>query len=484
MTVRFGACIAVDDVTLAAQPGEVLAIVGENGAGKSTLMNVLFGLVRPTQGEVRVDGARVQFTGARDAIRAGVGMVHQHFRLVATLSVAENIALGNEPVRGRGLLFDVDTARERTRLLASSLGFTIDADAIVGELSVGAQQRVEIMKSLARGAKTLILDEPTAVLTPQEADDLFHTLRALAKSGAAVIFISHKLKEVQALASRIAVMRAGKLVDIVAGGTAPAELARLMVGRALVEALPRAMGKPGEAALTLDGVSVVDARGGRALTDVSLSVQAGEIVGVAGVEGNGQSELAAVAAGLLRPDAGTVKRQGGATVGYVPGDRLRDAVAPGLSVEENLVLGRHREPGFRGRFGIGSARVAIHAHALRCEEELDVRPRDPSLPISALSGGNQQKAVLARELSRAPSVLVAAHPTRGVDVGAVEAIHARLLAERDRGAAILLLSSDLTEILALCDRVVVLYNGSLVHETRAADTDERKLGAHMLGAAA
>ena len=485
--MRFGACVAVDSVSLQADDGEILAIVGENGAGKSTLMNVLFGLVRPTTGDLFVRGKSAAFRGPRDAIAAGIGMVHQHFRLVHTLTVAENVALGFEPRRGAWV--DAREAERRVETLAAELGFSIDPHALVETLPVGAQQRVEILKSLARGAGVLILDEPTAVLTPQESDDLFRVVRALAAAGKTVLFISHKLGEVMAVSTRIAVMRAGALVaQFSTAATSAREVSRTMVGRDVITSLPRKPFAPGAAAMRLDRVS---ARGVPRLHEISLELHAGEILGIAGVEGNGQAELVEVVTGLRAPESGRVEILGrdctratpadvsAAGLGHVPGDRLRDAVVADLSVEDNLLLGRQREPRFRR--GPAVAREAVHTYAVASLDGFDVRPRDPALPLRALSGGNQQKAVLARELSRRPKVLVAAHPTRGVDIGAVEQIHRRLLEERDRGTAILLVSADLGEILALSDRVAVMYGGRIVHVTDAAETDERALGAHMTG---
>jgi len=478
ITKRFGRLVANDEVSLSAAPGEILAVVGENGAGKTTLMNVLYGIHRPDSGEIRRRGERIELESPRDAIRAGIGMVHQHFRLVRDLTVAENVVLGTEPTRGVWL--DRGAAEERVRRLAAEVGFSVDPRAVIERLSVGAQQRVEILKALTCGAEVLVLDEPTAVLTPQESDELLRMLKRLAEAGKTILFVSHKLSEVTSVSTRVAVLRGGRLVATLAtADTTPRELATLMVGREPVPLRARAAREPGPEVLVLDGVSANDERGVPALRDVSLRVRAGEIVGVAGVEGNGQHELVEVATGLLAPGGGRVTLP--PSVGHVPGDRLRDGVVADMTVKENAVLGRHREPAFRR--GPAQRLDAIREHARRLVEAFDVRPPDEDAPLRALSGGNQQKAVVARELDRVPELLVAAHPTRGVDVGAIERIHAALLAERDRGAAVLLVSSDLTEILALADRVLVLYEGRITHETAARATDERALGPYMTGAA-
>ena len=494
VTRRFGALVAVDGVSLSIPRGEVFAIVGENGAGKSTLMNVVYGIHRPDAGTIRVRGEVASFRSPADAIAAGIGMVHQHFTLVRTLTVAENVALGDEPTRG-AWTFDRRAAEEKVAALARELGFTIDPRALAGDLPVGGQQRVEILKSLSRGAETLLLDEPTAVLTPQEADELFGVLRRLAAQGKSVVFVSHKLTEVMAVSSRVAVMRAGRVVaGFATAQTNAREIAREMVGRD-PEPLPaKTPSAPGASVLTLEGVSASDDRGLPALRALSLEVRAGEIVGVAGVEGNGQSELVEVIAGLRRASAGTVRVLGrdarasspaallDGGLAHIPGDRLHRGVIAEMSVAENVLLGRHREARFSGRFGLD--RAAVEAEAARVAEALDVRPRDASVPLGSLSGGNQQKAVVGRELGRSPKLLLAVHPTRGVDVGAIERIHAALLAERERGVGILLVSADLGEVLALADRIVVLYGGRIVHHADAGTTDERALGPHMTGAGA
>ena len=494
VTRRFGALTAVDAVSLVIPRGEVFAIVGENGAGKSTLMNVVYGIHRADAGTIRVRGEAVSFRSPADAIEAGIGMVHQHFTLVRTLTVAENVSLGDEPVRG-AWTFDRRASEEKVKALAKDLGFTIDPRALVGDLPVGGQQRVEILKSLSRGAETLLLDEPTAVLTPQESDELFAVLRRLAAQGKSVVFVSHKLQEVMAVSSRVAVMRAGRLTAQLDTATTTAkDIAREMVGRDPEPLPPKAAALPGAPVLVLEGVSARDDRGLPALRDVSLEVRAGEIVGVAGVEGNGQAELVEVIAALRPADAGAIRVLGrdarratpaqllDGGLAHIPGDRLHRAVIAEMSVGENVLLGRHRERRFSGALGLD--RAAMAAEAARVAEALDVRPRDPSVPLGSLSGGNQQKAVVGRELGRAPKLLLADHPTRGVDVGAIERIHAAILAERARGVGVLLVTADLGELLALADRVVVLYGGRIAHRVDASATDERALGPHMTGAGA
>ena len=489
----------LDDVSLDVAPSEVVAIVGENGAGKSSLMNVLYGLYRPDAGEVRVRGRPVALKGPRDAIHLGIGMVHQHFMLVPALTVAENVVLGREP-RRRGLL-DLRRAAEEVSDTSKRLGLSIDPGARVEDLAVGAQQRVEIVKALHRGAEVLILDEPTAVLTPQESDELQKVVRRLADAGRSVIFISHKLREVLSLADRIAVMRRGRKVAEVAARDASLEsVAEMMVGGEMARRAPAVVGaRPldqaedgwvGRPVLEARDVSTPRRPPAVALSQVCLEARGGEIVGIAGVDGNGQRELVEVLAGLrdaagsvrvcgeevLGRDPGRVRALG---VGHVPEDRLLRGIVGGMTVEENLALGRHRSPPFaRG------IRIDMRGRRARAEsllESYDVRPRDPSRRAAELSGGNQQKVVLARELDAGPRLLVAAQPTRGLDVAAVVAIHDRLRAHRDSGAAVLLVSFDLEELLALADRLYVLFEGRVIGELPRAEFDERRIGRWMLG---
>lgn len=489
ITRRFGPVIANDQVSLDLAAGEVHALVGENGAGKSTLMRVLYGLHPAQSGRLLVDGREVRIQSPADAMRLGIGMVHQHFLLVDTLTVAENVVLGRE---GTGLFGRLDPARIEREVaeLAQRWRLPLDPRARVRDLSVGEQQRVEIVKALHRGARLLILDEPTAVLTPQEVDELFVVLRGLRDSGTAIVLITHKLAEVAALADRVTVMRGGRVVG---GGPASgfdaARLAELMVGRVPAPLGERRAQAPGETVLEARGLEVLDARGLPAVRGVTLRVGAGEIVGIAGVEGNGQQELLEALTGLRAPHAGTVHVAGQAVTGggarahtaaglaHIPADRLRRGLVAEMTNAENLVLGRQREPG-RGPW-LGGPTLEADARAPLAD--FDVRPADPRALSGRLSGGNQQKLVAARELSRPARVLIAAHPTRGVDLGAVDALHRRLLAARDAGLGVLLVSSELSEVLTLSDRILVLTGGRIVHETTPAATSEHALGLHMLG---
>ena len=495
VTRRFGPVLANDRVSLDVRAGEVLALVGENGAGKSTLMKVLYGLHPPESGTIEVDGRPVRIDSPAAAMKLGLGMVHQHFLLVDTLTVAENVVLGLERRPIFGNFSPADAEREVAELSRRYL--RVDPHARVAGLSVGEQQRVEILKVLYRGARLLILDEPTAVLTPQEVDELFGVLKDMRDHGTAIVLITHKLAEVKALADRVTVMRGGRVV----GGGLASELsieamAELMVGRVPAPLGARAARAPGEPVLEAIELAALDARGLPAVAGVSLSVRAGEIVGVAGVEGNGQHELVECLAGLNALRAGRVRVAGRDVTGqgarahhdaglaHIPADRLRRGLVTEMSAAENLVLGNQREAA-RGPW-LGGPALDAHAKAILAAH--DVRPADPKARAGRLSGGNQQKLVVARELGRAQSsaahparALIAAHPTRGVDLGAIDAIHRRLLAARDAGLGVLLVSSELSEILALSDRILVLASGRVVHETTPDATDERTLGLHMTG---
>lgn len=498
ITKRYGPVTANRDVDLTVLPGTVHAVVGENGAGKSTLMNVLAGMVRPDAGEVWIRGRRIAYNTPTIAIRSGVGMVHQHFMLVDSLTVAENVVLGREPLR-RGLV-DGDEACRVTERLGRQNGLPVDPRARVGSLSVGERQRVEILKLLYRGADLLILDEPTAVLTPGEAGGLFAMLRAFAAGGSAIVLITHKLDEVMAVSDRVTVLRHGTNAgDLATADTSPRELARRMVGR-LPEILARGPGTfPTPAAgtgtppvlevqnLVVQGESV------RALDRVSLVVRPGEILGVAGVQGNGQSELMEAVAGLRRVASGTILLDGcditrrrtglrqGAGIAHIPEDRNDRGLVGDLSVAENLVLGRHRRflSGFGGWKGLDRSRIAKYARD--AVERFDIRPSAIDAPVRGMSGGNAQKVVAAREIGAGPRLLLAGQPTRGVDVGAIETIHRQILATRDRGAGVLLVSSDLSEILALSDRIVVFFGGRIVGEVDAAAATADRLGEWMAG---
>ncbi|UQA58812.1 ABC transporter ATP-binding protein [Polyangium aurulentum] len=493
----FGDCVACDDVSLEVGEGEVVAVVGENGAGKSTAMSVACGLYKPTRGEVRVKGRALEPGSTRAAIAAGIGMVHQHFMLVPPLTIAENVALGAEP--GRGPIFDRKKAEQAVAELSKRLGFGLEPRQLVADCSVATQQRVEILKVLYRGADVLILDEPTAVLAPAEADALLETVRALAAEGKSIIIISHKLREVLAVAARIAVMRRGKLVATVkASETSASKLAALMVGTGADHVDEHGAGAKerkidrGERVAHLRGVRATGDRGLPALEGVDLELFAGEIVAVAGVDGNGQTELAEVLTGLRPVDGGTFELSPAASsrdaVAHIPEDRQRRGLCLSLSVGENLALGRHRA---KGLVKSGPVELVDAAARARLADELittlDVRPTDPSLPAAALSGGNQQKVIVARELLATPrlpgspklALVVAVQPTRGLDLGAIANVHARLREARDAGAAVLVVSLDLDEVRALGDRIVVMARGRVVAELPAG-ADEALIGQHML----
>jgi general nucleoside transport system ATP-binding protein len=489
ITKRFPGVVANDHVDFELAKGEVHALLGENGAGKSTLMNILYGLYHPDEGEIRLEGKPVQIGSPRDAIDLGIGMVHQHFMLIPVMTVAENIVLAVEPTRGP--LLDVDTAEERVRELSAQFGLAVRPEARVASISVGMQQRVEILKALYRGAEILILDEPTAVLTPQEAKDLFAILRSLQADGKSIVFISHKLNEVLDIADRITVLRQGQKVDTVPrGGATQDGLARLMVGREVVLRVEKTPAQPQEPLLVVDDIRVLDERGLEACRGISLEVRAGEIVGLAGVDGNGQTELIDALTGLSRLESGRVlvgardlsdagaRERLDAGVGHIPEDRQARGLVLDFSLAENLALHDFREEP-DSKWGWLYPKRLIQ-RAARLLKEFDVRGGGPQTLAAALSGGNQQKVVVAREVSRDPRVLVAAQPTRGLDVGAIEFVHRRLIKERDEGRAILLVSFELEEILSLSDRILVIYEGRIVGEY-GPDVSEEELGFAMTG---
>ena len=489
ITKRFPGVVANDHVDFELAKGEVHALLGENGAGKSTLMNILYGLYHPDEGEIRLEGKPVQIGSPRDAIDLGIGMVHQHFMLIPVMTVAENIVLAVEPTKGP--LLDVDTAEERVRELSAQFGLAVRPEARVASISVGMQQRVEILKALYRGAEILILDEPTAVLTPQEANDLFAILRSLQADGKSIVFISHKLNEVLDIADRITVLRQGKKVDTVPrGGATQDGLARLMVGREVVLRVEKTPAQPQEPLLVVDDIRVLDERGLEACRGISLEVRAGEIVGLAGVDGNGQTELIDALTGLSRLESGRVlvgardlsdagaRERLDAGVGHIPEDRQARGLVLDFSLAENLALHDFREEP-DSKWGWLYPKRLIQ-RAARLLKEFDVRGGGPQTLAAALSGGNQQKVVVAREVSRDPRVLVAAQPTRGLDVGAIEFVHRRLIKERDEGRAILLVSFELEEILSLSDRILVIYEGQIVGEY-GPDVSEEELGFAMTG---
>ncbi len=488
ITKRFGSFVANDAVDLVIEPGEIHCLLGENGAGKSTLMNVLFGLLHADGGEVLIDGEPVSFNSPRAAMGAGIGMVHQHFMLVPVFTVAENVVLGDEPVR-RGGVLDHRSAAARVREVSARFGFELDPEAMVGDLPVGVQQRVEIVKALVRDAKVLILDEPTAVLTPQETDDLLGIMRGLADAGTAVVFITHKLREVAAVADRITVLRRGKVVGHTVPPVDTTELAGLMVGRDVSLTVAKTQAEPGEVRLAARGLTVVDERGATAVADLDLDVRGGEIVAVAGVQGNGQTELCEAILGL-RPASGSVTVDGRevigrpvhatleAGVGYIPEDRSTDGIIGSFSVAENLVLDLHDRTPFSTGWSYRPNEVRRNAE--QRVAEFDVRTTSVAATASSLSGGNQQKVVLARELSRPLGVLIASQPTRGLDVGSIEFVHKRIVRERDHGTAVLIVSTELDEVLALADRIAVMYGGRIMGVVPGG-TSREVLGLMMAG---
>jgi len=489
ITKQFPGVLANDHVDFELRKGEVHALLGENGAGKSTLMNILYGLYHPDEGEIRLNGKPVRIGSPSDAINLGIGMVHQHFMLIPVMTVAENIVLANEPTNGPFL--DLAGAEERVRELSSQFGLAVRPEARVSSISVGMQQRAEILKALYRGAEILILDEPTAVLTPQEASELFAITRSLQADGRSIIFISHKLNEVLEIADRITVLRQGTQVDtVVREGATPEGLAKLMVGREVVLRVDKTKAEPGETLLAVNELSVLDDRDLPACRGVSLEVKAGEIVGLAGVDGNGQSELIDALTGLRKVEAGQIVVAGkdmtnarardslDLGVGHIPEDRQVRGLVLDFTLAENLALHDFRkEP--ESKWGWLYPRRLIQ-RATGLLKEFDVRGGGPRTLAASLSGGNQQKVVIAREVSRDPNLLVAAQPTRGLDVGAIEFVHRRLVQERDEGRAILLVSFELDEILSLSDRILVIYEGRIVGEY-PPDVSEEELGFAMTG---
>ena len=489
ITKQFPGVLANDRVDFDLTKGEVHALLGENGAGKSTLMNILYGLYHPDEGDIRLEGKPVRIGSPRDAIDLGIGMVHQHFMLIPVMTVAENIVLATEPTKGPFL--DLRGAEERVRELSTQFGLAVRPEARVASISVGMQQRAEILKALYRGAEILILDEPTAVLTPQEARELFAIIRSLQAEGKSIVFISHKLNEVLEIADRITVLRQGKRIDTVPREGATQEgLARLMVGREVVLRVEKPPAEPGATLLQVEDLTVRDERGLEAVRGVSFDVKAGEIVGLAGVDGNGQTELIDALTGLRRPSGGRIVAAGrditsassreclDLGVGHIPEDRQLRGLVLDFTLAENLALHDFRkEPD--SKWGWLYPRRLVQ-RAARLLKEFDVRGGRPQTLASALSGGNQQKVVVAREVSRNPRILVAAQPTRGLDVGAIEFVHRRLVLERDEGRAILLLSFELEEIQSLSDRILVIYEGRIVGEY-APGVSEEELGIAMTG---
>jgi general nucleoside transport system ATP-binding protein len=488
----FGALRANDGVDLVVEWGQVHALLGENGAGKSTLMNVVYGLQRADAGEILLDGQPLHVRGPEDAIRSGIGMVHQHFMLIPPLTVAENVVLGHEESRGGWI--DHRAASQDVVELSSRYGLEVPPDTLVSDLSVGLQQRVEILKALYRGARLLILDEPTAVLTPQEIEGLFEIVRGLKAEGKAVIFITHKLREVMEIADQITVMRRGKVVATTQPRqTSPADLASKMVGRPVLLRVEKGPAHPGEPVLRVSGLTVEDDRGQVAVSDATVDVRAGEIVGIAGVDGNGQAELVEAIVGLRPVKAGRVELLGKDVthastherlehLSHIPADRHRMGAILDMAVFDNVVLETYDRPPFAR--GLVRRLDAVRSFAARVIKDFDIRAESPDERMGSLSGGNQQKVVVARELETKPKVLIAAQPTRGVDVGSIEFIHRQLVAQRDNGLGVLLVSSELDEVLSLSDRVAVIYRGRIVAVVEGDQVDRDRIGLLMAGAAA
>jgi len=489
ITKRFGALTANDHIDLVVQPGEIHALLGENGAGKSTLMNVLYGLYQADEGEILLDDVVQHFRGPGDAMAAGIGMVHQHFMLIPVFTVAENVMLGHEDTKGPGVL-DLPKARAHVRAVAERFGFQVDPDAIVGDLPVGVQQRVEIIKALSRDAQVLVFDEPTAVLTPQETDELMGIMRQLRDEGTSIVFITHKLREVREVADRITVIRLGKVVGEASPTASNTELASMMVGRAVELTVQKDAPNVGEGGLEVRDLRVLTPTGAVVVDGVSFDVRPGEVVAIAGVQGNGQTELAEAIVGLQDRVTGSIRLDGielvgktvrgilDAGVGFVPEDRQEDGLVGGFSVAENLILDRSSDRAFTTAGTI--RRGVLDRFARERIEEFDIRTQGPSQPAGSLSGGNQQKVVIARELNRQLRLFLASQPTRGVDVGSIEFIHKRIIETRDSGIPVLVVSTELDEVAALADRIVVMFRGGIVGIV-PGDTPRDVLGLMMAG---
>lgn len=490
LTKVYGSVRANNGITLHVNRGEIIALLGENGAGKSTLVKQVFGLVTPDDGSIVIGNDPTPVKDPTDAIRRGVGMVHQHFQLVPVMTVAENVVLGHEP--RKGLSLDLAAARKLVREISERHGLAVDPDARIEDLPVGTQQRVEIIKALSRDVDLLILDEPTAVLTPQETDELLQVMRELADRGTSIVFITHKLREVLAVADRVYVLRRGAVVgEVDAKETDAAGLAQLMVGRSVVLRVDKEAPQLGDTVLKIDDLHVTDDRALPAVRGFSLEVRAGEIVGLAGVEGNGQRELVESIAGMRRPTSGSMSLKGKditradpqqthrAGMGHIPENREKHGIVGTYSIADNLVLNRYDEGAFAKRSVRNTA--AVRSNADRWIEEFDIRTPSGSLPAGSLSGGNKQKVVIAREMSIDPVLLLAAQPTRGVDVGSIEFIHRRIVEARDNGAAVLLVSAELDEIMSLSDRIVVVHGGKVVAELDPETADRGEIGRLMAG---
>ena len=493
ISMEFPGVLANDDVSLDIRRGEVFALVGENGAGKTTLMNILYGINEPTDGEVIIGGRKVEHFSPKTAISLGVGMVHQHFMLVPSFTVAQNIVMSKEP-RKLGFLFDNKAAEQKARELVDNYGLVVDPSAVVQEISVGLQQRVEILKTLYRGADILILDEPTAVLTPQETDELFAVIRRVVKEhGMTVIIITHKLYEVMAISDRVGVMRKGRLIGVAdTCDMDEKKLASMMVGRPVLYDRLEKTGVPGEERIRVNDLHVLDNRGLPAVDGLSLSVRAGEVLGIAAIEGNGQSELLEAITGM-RPiesgeisicgqsirgkDPGEIRRLG---LAHIPEDRLATGVSRDASVTDNLIVGRHREKAFN-RFGFHQRTSTIERYAQQVYDNFDIRGAGLEVNVGSMSGGNMQKVVVAREFSFDTPVLIIAQPTRGVDVGAIEFIHSRIIEKRNAGCAILLCSADLDEVFRLSDRIITMYEGRITGHFKASGISKEEIGYYMTG---
>ncbi|WP_341945040.1 ABC transporter ATP-binding protein [Microbacterium sp. LWH11-1.2] len=491
ITKRFGTLVANDHIDLVVEPGQIHALLGENGAGKSTLMNVLYGLYQADEGEILLDDVVQRFRGPGDAMAAGIGMVHQHFMLVPVFTVAENVMLGHEQTKALGTL-DIAKAREHVRSVAARFGFDIDPDALVGDLPVGVQQRVEIIKALSRDAKVLVFDEPTAVLTPQETDELMGIMRQLRDEGTAIVFITHKLREVREVADKITIVRLGRVVGEASPSATNAELASLMVGRAVELTVHKDAPRVGDGGLEISGLRVLTPGGAIVVDGIDFAVRPGEVLAIAGVQGNGQTELVEAIVGLAARVEGSITLDGtelvgksvrailDAGVGFVPEDRTEDGLVAGFSVAENLILDRTDDRTFSR--GGTILRGVLDAFAKERIREYDIRTQGPDTPAGTLSGGNQQKVVIAREMSRELRLLVAAQPTRGVDVGSIEFIHKRIIETRDSGVPVIVVSTELDEVAALADRIAVMYRGAIVGIV-PGDTPRETLGLMMAGAA-
>ena len=489
ITKRFGSLVANDHIDLVVEPGEIHALLGENGAGKSTLMNVLYGLYRADEGQILLDDAVQNFRGPGDAMEAGIGMVHQHFMLIPVFTVAENVMLGHEETKAGGRL-NLDAARARVREISARFGFDVDPDALVGDLPVGIQQRVEIIKALSRDASVLVFDEPTAVLTPQETDELMTIMRQLKSEGTSIVFITHKLREVREVADRITVVRLGKIVGEASPTASNSELAALMVGRNVELTVHKEPARPGAASLVVEHLDVIDANGIKVVNDVSFEVHEGEILAIAGVQGNGQTELTEAILGIqprtngsislngTRLNGQSVKKVLNAGVGFVPEDRTHDGLVGEFTIAENLMLDRSdQQPFVRG----GTLQLkALNDFAEEKKREFDIRAESINTHAGRLSGGNQQKVVLARELSRELKLFVASQPTRGIDVGSIEFVHKRMVETRDAGVPVIVVSTELDEVVALADRIAVMYRGSIVGIV-PGDTPRDVLGLMMAG---